>query len=257
MCSCEPNDDRGEAPTHVDKALETPLVSGRDFVSAKSITGVTRYPVRRGMAPPPAMSILIADDDAVSARILEATLRHWGHEVAVARDGDAAWTILQQEDCPRLAILDWMMPGLEGPEVCRRARALARSVPTYMILLTAKGKSDDIVAGLDSGADDYVTKPFDRQELRSRIRVGERVVGLQQAMADRVRELELALNQVKQLKGLLPICAYCKKVRDDRNYWQRVETYISAHSDARFSHGICPDCWREVIEPDLAAHGVS
>jgi DNA-binding response OmpR family regulator len=203
------------------------------------------------------MSVLVADDDAVSARILEATLRHWGHEVVVARDGQAAWQVLQREDCPKLAILDWMMPGLEGPEVCRRSRALVKAVPTYLILLTAKGHSGDIVAGLDSGADDYVTKPFDREELRSRIRVGERVVGLQQAMADRVKELEYALAQVKQLKGLLPICAYCKKVRDDQNYWQRVETYITAHSDARFSHGICPDCWREVIEPDLAAQGAT
>ena len=84
---------------------------------------------------------------------------------------------------------------------------------------------------------------------------GERVVGLQLGLADRVRELETALGQVKQLKGLLPICGYCKKVRDDRNYWQRVETYISAHSDARFSHGICPDCWKNVVEPELTAGG--
>ncbi|HEY3789801.1 MAG TPA: response regulator [Urbifossiella sp.] len=257
MCCCGPNENLGDAPTKPDESVETPLPASRDFVSPKSITGVMRYPTRRGAAPPPAMSVLIADDDAVSARILEATLRHWGHAVTVARDGAAAWDVLRGDNCPQLAILDWMMPGLEGPELCRRARALGRAVPTYMILLTAKGKSDDIVAGLDSGADDYVTKPFDRQELRSRLRVGERVVGLQQAMADRVQELEIALTQVKQLKGLLPICGYCKKVRDDRNYWQRVETYIAAHSDARFSHGICPDCWKDVIEPDLAAHGVS
>ncbi|HXD88067.1 MAG TPA: response regulator [Urbifossiella sp.] len=257
MCTCEPTEDRGDAPTRPEETLESPLSMGRDYVAPKSITGVMRYPVRRGGTPPPAMSVLVADDDAVSARILEATLRHWGHEVVVARDGQAARQVLQREDCPKLAILDWMMPGLEGPEVCRRSRALVKAVPTYLILLTAKGHSGDIVAGLDSGADDYVTKPFDREELRSRIRVGERVVGLQQAMADRVKELEYALAQVKQLKGLLPICAYCKKVRDDQNYWQRVETYITAHSDARFSHGICPDCWREVIEPDLAAQGAT
>jgi hypothetical protein len=100
-----------------------------------------------------------------------------------------------------------------------------------------------------------VAKPFDQQELMSRLRVGERVVALQQAMADRVRELEDALGQVKQLKGLLPICSYCKSVRDDKNYWQRVETYITAHSDARFSHGICPDCWKGVVEPELVAAG--
>jgi CheY-like chemotaxis protein len=198
-----------------------------------------------------ATKILIADDDAISARALEGTLRQWGHDVVVTREGLAAWEILQTDDAPKLAILDWMMPGLEGPEICRRTRALARSVPTYIILLTAKGKSDDIVAGLESGADDYITKPFDRAELRSRIGVGERVVALQQGLSDRVKDLEVALGQVKQLKGLLPICAYCMKVRDDQNYWQRVETYIAAHSNARFSHGICPQCWHTVIEPDL------
>jgi len=230
--------------------------AARDFVSSRSISGVMRFPARRGSGPPPALSVLVADDDVVSARVLEATLKQWGHDVVVARDGLAAWDVLQSDDPPKLALIDWMMPGLEGPEVCRRARALGRAVPSYLILLTAKVESDDVVAGLDSGADDYVTKPFDRQELRSRLRVGERVVGLQQAMADRVNELEIALSQVKQLSGLLPICSYCKKVRDDKNYWQRVETYIVAHSHARFSHGICPDCWKDVIEPDLAQHGI-
>ena len=246
MCDCNPHDTPGplgEFPTQ-----------GHGFVSGKSISGSTGYPARRPVLT--SSRILIADDDAISARVLESTLRQWGHEVIVTRDGLAAWEVLQRDDSPKLAILDWMMPGLEGPELCRRVRALARPVPTYLMLLTAKGKSGDVVAGLDSGADDYVTKPFDREELRSRVRVGELVVALQQGMADRVEELETALSQVKQLKGMLPICAYCKKIRDDRNYWQRVETYVSAHSDARFSHGICPDCWKDVIEPEMAARGI-
>jgi CheY-like chemotaxis protein len=216
-------------------------------VSAIQNTAETKNPKR----------VLIADDDAISARVLEATLRQWGYTVVVARDGLAAWEMLKAEDSPRLAILDWMMPGLEGPEVCRRVRALHRAVPTYIILLTAKGNAQDIVAGLESGADDYVTKPFDRAELHSRLRVGERIVELQQGLADRVRELEEALSQVKTLKGLLPICAYCMKIRDDRNYWQRVETYIAAHSNARFSHGICPECWKNIVEPELQQEGLS
>ena len=241
---CDRNAD--PPPTRVIPGLMPPARAG---LAADSITGV--WPYHRRPAGP--LPVLVADDDNVSLRVLEATLRGWGHEVTAARDGLAAWEVLQRPDRPRLAVIDWMMPGLEGPEVCRRARALGRAVPTYMILLTARVDTGDIVAGLDSGADDYVTKPFDRQELRSRLRVGERVVALQQGLADRVKELEIALGQVKQLKGLLPICSYCKKVRDDRNYWQRVETYIAAHSEARFSHGICPDCWKDVIEPDLAA----
>jgi CheY-like chemotaxis protein len=222
-------------------------------VSPKSISGTVPKPAPRRAAEPPAR-VLVAEDDPVSCLVLERTLRGWGHEVVVTRTGAEAWQALQAPDAPRLAILDWMMPGLEGPEVCRRVRALAEPIPTYLILLTARGQSGDVVRGLDSGADDYVTKPFDREELRSRLRVGERILSLQQGLADRVRDLECALGQVKELKGLLPICCYCKAVRDDRNYWHRVETYITAHSGARFSHGICPGCWEHVVEPELAAH---
>ena len=214
-----------------------------------TISGTVRLPALREV---PAPRVLIAEDDPVSCLVLERTLRGWGYDVAVTRTGAEAWQSLQAEDSPRLAVIDWMMPGLEGPEVCRRVRALARPVPVYIILLTARGQSDDVAAGLDSGADDYVTKPFDRQELRSRLRVGERVLALQQGLADRVAELEHALGQVKELKGLLPICCYCKAVRDDSNYWHRVETYITAHSSARFSHGICPGCWEAVVEPQLS-----
>jgi DNA-binding response OmpR family regulator len=194
------------------------------------------------------MRIVIADDDLVSRIILDRTLRSWGHEVIAVSDGQSAWGRLQDEDPPRLAILDWVMPGLEGPEVCRRVRGLSRAVPTYLILLTSKDKSDDVVAGLESGADDYVTKPFDRAELQSRIKVGERVVALQQGLADRVQELEESLTRVKQLQGLLPMCAWCKNIRNDKNYWQAVEGYIADHADVRFTHGICPTCLARVAE---------
>lgn len=220
----------------------------RELVSRGTISGVVRAAARRAPVP---LRVLIAEDDPVSCTVLERTLRGWGYDVFVTRDGSEAWEALIADDAPPLAILDWMMPGLEGPEVCRRVRALARPIPTYLILLTARGQSDDVATGLDSGADDYVTKPFDRQELRSRLRVGERVLALQQGLAARIAELEHVLGQVKELKGLLPICCYCKAVRDDRNYWHRVETYITAHSAARFSHGICPGCWKDVVEPQL------
>ncbi len=203
------------------------------------------------------MRILIAEDDRVSCSVLEASLRKWGHEVVVTCDGQAAWEVLQRDDAPKLAVLDWMMPELDGVEVCRRVRALPRREPTYLILLTAKHHKEDIVAGLDSGADDYITKPFDRQELQSRIRVGERIVALQRSLADQVRELEAALAQVKQLNGLLPICCYCKSIRDDQNYWQAVESYLASHSDVHFSHGICPNCWQQVVERELAKAGIS
>ncbi len=138
-----------------------------------------------------------------------------------------------------------------GLEVCRGVRAPPRPIPPYLILLTARGRGEDVGAGLGAGADDYITKPFDRDELRARVEVGFRLLGLQQSLADRVRALEEALAQVHRLRGLLPMCAYCKRIRDDQNYWQQVEAYISAHSAAQFSHGICPDCYERVVRPEL------
>jgi CheY-like chemotaxis protein len=201
------------------------------------------------------MKVLIADDDPLSRRLLQATLESWGYDVVVAVDGLDAWEALAGPKGPRLAILDWVMPGLHGVEVCQRLRQQPTSEPVYVILLTGRDAKADIVTGLQSGANDYVVKPFDRAELQARVLVGRNVVELQRSLAQRVRELETALSQVHQLQGLLPICSYCKKIRDDRNYWQQVETYVSRHTQVRFSHGICPDCWETEVEPQLARDG--
>lgn len=127
------------------------------------------------------MRILIAEDDPVSRRLLEATLRRWGYDVVVTCDGEQALAVLTQPDAPNLAVIDWMMPGLDGPEVCQRVRAA--TVPggsyTYIILLTARGQKEDIVQGMDSGADDYITKPFDSGELQARLRAARRILDLQ------------------------------------------------------------------------------
>ena len=205
-------------------------------------------------AGPPALPpVLIAEDEAVSRRLLEATLRRWGHEVVVTVDGDAAWAALQRPDAPSVAILDWMMPGVEGVEICRRVQAQGSPTPPYLILLTANSERANVIAGLEAGADDFMGKPFDPDELRARLIVATRVVELRQKLADRVSQLEAAMGRVKQLHGLLPICAYCKKIRDDQNYWQRVEEYVSAHTDAQFSHGICPECYERILTPQLRA----
>ena len=113
------------------------------------------------------MRILIAEDDPVSRRVLDLRLKAWGHEVVVTKDGDEAWAALQHNDAPRLAILDWMMPGADGVEVCRRLSQRQSTTPTYIILLTAKSSKEDVVIGLDAGANDYIIKPFDLQELRA------------------------------------------------------------------------------------------
>jgi phosphoserine phosphatase RsbU/P len=200
------------------------------------------------------MNILIAEDDPISRHVLQTTLLKWGYEVEAVCDGAAAWEVLRGDGAPPLAVLDWMMPGLDGVEVCRRVRELGRPGPTYLLLLTARTGKENVVAGLEAGADDYLTKPFDRDELRARLQVGRRLLGMQRDLADRVAELEEALARVKQLQGLLPICCYCKKIRDDQNYWQQVEQYLSAHAEVRFSHGICPDCFETVIKPDIKRH---
>lgn len=197
------------------------------------------------------MRVLIAEDDAVSRHLLEATLTKWGYEVVVTVDGLQALEALSRPDAPSLAILDWMMPGLDGSQVCARARESVGERLLYMILLTAKGRKEDIVQGLTAGADDYVIKPFDRAELKARINAGERILRLQAELAARVKELELALTNVKLLQGLLPICCYCKKIRDDKNYWQQVDTYVADHSEAQFTHGICPDCRDKIVKPEL------
>jgi len=197
------------------------------------------------------MKILIAEDDPVSRRVLEATLSKWGFEVTSTSNGSEAWEAIAAPQAPRLAILDWMMPELDGVEVCRRVRGRPGSGPLHIILLTARGRKEDVIAGLEAGADDYITKPFDHEELRARVQVGVRIVELQTVLAARVAELEEAITRVRQLRGLLPICSYCKKIRDDQNYWQQVEQYVSTHTDVQFSHGICPDCYRKVVEPQL------
>jgi DNA-binding response OmpR family regulator len=144
-----------------------------------------------------------------------------------------------------------MMPGVEGAELCRRVRRDFPARPAYLILLTAQNRREEIVAGLAAGADDYLTKPFDPAELRARLQTGIRVMELQSALAARVAELERAAGSVRTLEGLLPLCTYCKKVRDDRDYWQQVDQYLITHTDAKVSHGICPECYAREIEPQL------
>ena len=188
------------------------------------------------------MKTLIAEDDVTSRLALTTILQKWGYDVVATSDGAEAWAALQASDAPRLAILDWMMPGMDGVEVCRKIRQMESKRPVYIILLTALGRKEDIVTGLNAGANDYVTKPFDNNELRARLDVGRRVVDLQSALAARVRELQQALAEIRTLQGIIPICMHCHKIRTDATEWQRLERYIEGHSEAQFSHGICPEC---------------
>lgn len=197
------------------------------------------------------MKILIAEDDLVSRHVLTTNLAKWGHDVVAVGDGLEAWRVLQQDDALHFAIVDWMMPGMEGPEVCRRLRESTREIAPYVILLTARQSVAEVVQGIAAGADDYLTKPYHRDELRVRVQVGVRMIELQTKLADRVGQLERALEQVKRLQGIIPICGYCKKIRDDRDYWQSLDSYIASHSEAEFSHGICPSCYTEIVKPQI------
>jgi sigma-B regulation protein RsbU (phosphoserine phosphatase) len=197
------------------------------------------------------MRALIAEDDRVAAQMLSRTLTRWEFDVTVTGDGEEAWRHLQSATSPTLAILDWMMPKMEGADVCRRVRQELPLANMYLILLTSLESRSDIVRGLDAGADDYVVKPFDPEELRARVQVGVRVLTLQERLAERVTELQAALSNVKQLHGLLPICSYCKRIRGDDQYWQQVESYIADRSEAQFSHGICPSCFVD-LEKQIA-----
>lgn len=138
------------------------------------------------------MRILIAEDDAIPRRLLQATLLKAGHEVVTACDGVEAWALLQSADAPRLAIVDWLMPGIDGVELCRRVRARQATPYTYLILLTSKDRKEDTIAGLEAGADDYLTKPFDPQELHGRLRTGQRILDLQTALLTSVDRLAQA-----------------------------------------------------------------
>jgi DNA-binding response OmpR family regulator len=196
------------------------------------------------------MRILLAEDDNSTRLVYQRILTKWGYDVLSVRTGTEAWEVLQRADAPKVAILDWEMPGIDGVEVCRKVRALESASPIYVIMLTGRGTQEDIVEGLSSGADDYVTKPFDNQELRARIRVAERMVRVQASLADKVEELSSALEHVRVLQGIIPICMHCHKIRHDDKAWQGLEDYIEHHSDARFSHGICPDC-RSDLYPNI------
>ena len=196
------------------------------------------------------MKILVAEDDAVTRRMLVVTLERLGWDVITADDGNAAWRVfetLKGKDAPEIAVLDWMMPGIEGIEICRRLHTTPGFELVYIILVTSRGGKEDLSYGLAAGANDYVTKPFDPVELEARVRVGQRMVKLQRSLAARVTEVEAALAHVQRLQGLLPICSYCKKVRNEANYWEQVESYFTTHSDLDFTHSICPQCTEKML----------
>lgn len=194
------------------------------------------------------MKILAVEDDAVSRAVLRKALRRLNHEVMEAADGEEAWQKIQHEPV-RVVVSDWMMPCADGLDLCRRIRAKPGKDYTYFILLTSRDATEENQrAAADAGVDDFLTKPLDLSELWTRLRVAERILHY--------------TTQVRQLEELLPICSYCKKIRDDQNYWQQMEGYINERTGSEFSHSVCPDCYCALVIPeieklkaDAAGHG--
>ena len=173
------------------------------------------------------MKILVAEDDAVSRFALLTRLKRMGHEVVACEDGREAWHAFLNER-PKIVLTDWMMPELNGLEFVGRIRAERRLQYTYIIMLTALGGKESFLQGMRAGVDDFVTKPVDNGGLEARLRVAERVLSLQ--------------RQASDLRGLLPICMYCKKIRDEENHWHPLETYVGGRTELSFEQALCPQC---------------
>lgn len=171
--------------------------------------------------------ILIADDSRTDQMLLRSTLVNLGYEVEVACDGEQAWQALQRPETPELAVLDWMMPGLSGPEICRRLRARAQGTYVYVILLTALDRLDDLVEGMEAGADDYITKPFKAQELSARLRAGRRILDLQRELLAAHRELEIRASH-DGLTGLLNHVAVLERLKVEIDRSERQSASVGA-----------------------------
>ena len=188
------------------------------------------------------MRILIAEDEYTTRLMVQVSLENWGYSVNSVADGKEAWEIFKKPEAPDVAILDWEMPEVDGVELCKRIKNLQRANPVYVILLTGRDSQKDIVQGFDAGADDYMTKPFNDDELRARVRVAERLVTIQSSLSQSVEELKSALDMVDTLQGSVPVCNNCQKIEGDNNKWHTLNECINERFDMRFTPELCPEC---------------
>jgi DNA-binding response OmpR family regulator len=192
------------------------------------------------------MRVLVAEDDERSRNGLVRLLERDGYEVTVANDGQAAINILLAPNPPQITLLDWDMPRLDGIHVSWAVRSIPTRPYTYIIMVTAKAAATDALAAFAAGVDDFLSKPIDSLQLLARLRCGERVIGLEKRCAERVTELKGALDEVRKLQSLLPICKYCKRLRDDSDCWHIFDGYIRDEAGTDFSKVVCPDCMENV-----------
>lgn len=192
--------------------------------------------------------ILIVDDVPTNIHVLMAGLTA-DYDVKIATNGNTAIELAELEEKPDLILLDVMMPEMDGYEVCRRLKANRATADIPIIFVTALSETGQEEFGFSLGAADYITKPFELSIVRARVKNHLELKFRQDELTKMNEELNKALAKVKLLSGFLPICASCKKIRNDQGYWQQIESYIHEHSEAEFSHGICPDCIKKLY-PD-------
>lgn len=190
--------------------------------------------------------ILAVDDEYVNTQLLKSVLCE-EYDILTAQNGHEAIDLIEQYK-PDLILLDVMMPDITGFEVCKVIKADERFADIPVIFLTALDSQDDQLEGLELGGIDYLTKPINLALLKLRVRNHLAMKEQRDLLVQQKAELEEALARVKQLEGIIPICMYCKKIRDDQQSWHQLETYISKHSEALFSHGICPECGEEQMK---------
>lgn len=185
--------------------------------------------------------VLIVDDQPVTLKLLLAFLERCGFTVLVATGGEEA-LVLIEETRPDIILLDIMMPVLDGYETCRLLKDNAATADIPVIFVTALANLEDKVKGFDVGAVDYVTKPFQLEEVLARISSHLTLARLRKELESKNRQLQVVLDEMRQMSAILPICGKCKKIRNDKGYWQHVEQFIKAHTGAEFIHSYCPDC---------------
>lgn len=190
------------------------------------------------------VKILIAEDEYTTRLMVQVSLENWGYSVSSVADGQAAWQKLRKSEALDIAIVDWEMPEIDGVELCKRVKDLKRDKPVYVILLTGRDSQHDIVQGFDAGADDYMTKPFNDDELRARVKVAERLVTSQSALAQTVEELKDALNLVDALQSVSYVCRTCNKITDEQGNWRTLKECVDNDYDFRFSQTTCNHCKR-------------
>ena len=187
------------------------------------------------------MNLLVVEDDPVARLVMESILGKLGYTCTTASGGEEAWTMILNHP-PDLVISDWIMPDLDGLELCRRVRSLKGFYVYFILITTENADRRNREEGMTAGVDEFLTKPIDEFELRVRLRGAQRISEY--------------IERLRKLESSLPICSYCKKIRNDSDYWQQIESYIAERTGAMFSHAVCPECFRDKVQPDLEAHGI-